>query len=100
VLTEAWQPVEVSPTSIRSRILKAGHAKSKRHRRGGFTHVDPFEDTESARRQANRVHVLAGFTHVDPFEDTERRVLYAAPTAEQRFTHVDPFEDTERRTGL
>ncbi len=37
----------------------------------GFTHVDPFEDTESpaARRVARSA---GGFTHVDPFEDTER----------------------------
>jgi len=38
----------------------------------GFTHNDPFEDTE--RRHAQRLgHLSVGFTHNDPFEDTERR---------------------------
>ena len=63
----------VSPTSIRSRILKvdssyggAGLANI------GFTHVDPFEDTESAYTGGTPVHKFS-FTHVDPFEDTESR---------------------------
>jgi len=40
------------------------------HASSGFTHVDPFEDTE----RSPRAHLLASvlsFTHVDPFEDTE-----------------------------
>jgi len=64
--------VIVSPTSIRSRILK----------------VD-------ANRNEGAVRAL-GFTHVDPFEDTERYYDYLVLSEElQRFTHVDPFEDTE-----
>jgi len=39
----------VSPTSIRSRILKVlPHQHLLIWREHGFTHVDPFEDTESA----------------------------------------------------
>ena len=37
----------------------------------GFTHVDPFEDTESAGFFLLHVHRCPRFTHVDPFEDTE-----------------------------
>ena len=36
----------VSPTSIRSRILKGGSSIAACARRSSFTHVDPFEDTE------------------------------------------------------
>ena len=36
-----------------------------------FTHVDPFEDTESCESISARM-LPTGFTHVDPFEDTER----------------------------
>jgi len=39
-----------------------------------FTHVDPFEDTESYGDVCLRPGEIKGFTHVDPFEDTERRV--------------------------
>ena len=38
---------KVSPTSIRSRILKARGGGLGGGVRLGFTHVDPFEDTES-----------------------------------------------------
>ncbi len=38
----------VSPTSIRSRILKGGSAADAASSGSGFTHVDPFEDTESS----------------------------------------------------
>jgi len=37
----------VSPTSIRSRILKARRCGVLPVASGCFTHVDPFEDTES-----------------------------------------------------
>ena len=37
-----------SPTSVRSRILKDGAATYDFWSLMGFTHVDPFEDTESA----------------------------------------------------
>jgi len=61
----------VSPTSIRSRILKEmGHRSKWCHGRC-FTHVDPFEDTESWPTLQDRIE-LRRFTHVDPFEDTER----------------------------
>jgi len=62
-----------------------------------FTHVDPFEDTESRPCPPPQVGPPARFTHVDPFEDTESRPCpppQVGPPA--RFTHVDPFEDTER----
>jgi len=38
-----------------------------------FTHVDPFEDTESCARHDIEGFSRAGFTHVDPFEDTESK---------------------------
>ena len=38
----------VSPTSIRSRILKGDVGAQTPAPGAGFTHVDPFEDTESA----------------------------------------------------
>ncbi len=87
----------VSPTSIRSRILKAGvatHAWMALHR--SFTHVDPFEDTERRLLASIRATISGGFTHVDPFEDTERLTQYLLCLALPCFTHVDPFEDTER----
>jgi len=37
----------------------------------GFTHVDPFEDTERCRSRLTSRHARICFTHVDPFEDTE-----------------------------
>ncbi len=40
---------DVSPTSIRSRILKGGWNLRPWRPQGGFTHVDPFEDTERKR---------------------------------------------------
>jgi len=86
----------------------------------GFTHVDPFEDTESGMRQpcprylwvvsptsirsrilkANKppyapVPQQLSFTHVDPFEDTESRARGGGARDDEGFTHVDPFEDTE-----
>jgi len=45
-----------------------------------FTHVDPFEDTESTEILQSDVYAAKSFTHVDPFEDTERAsstILYA-----------------------
>ena len=69
---QAQQNEQVSPTSIRSRILK-GYARRPR--------------SAYAFR----------FTHVDPFEDTERFASTWWRSAWRRFTHVDPFEDTERR---
>jgi len=44
----------------------------QRHQRekSSFTHVDPFEDTESQARFSGHQGLLC-FTHVDPFEDTE-----------------------------
>jgi len=86
----------VSPTSIRSRILKAGEIRGRLVGNGcGFTHVDPFEDTESFSEE-RKPPALRGFTHVDPFEDTERRANERYRRNKRKsFTHVDPFEDTE-----
>ena len=39
---------------------------------------------------------VQGFTHVDPFEDTERHLQEQMRAMANGFTHVDPFEDTER----
>jgi len=60
-----------------------------------FTHVDPFEDTESAGLRAAG-HSGTRFTHVDPFEDTESCTSGWNVHDQVGFTHVDPFEDTER----
>ncbi len=60
-----------------------------------FTHVDPFEDTESMLR-ASFAPDNTCFTHVDPFEDTESRCAECCGCGAAGFTHVDPFEDTER----
>ena len=94
---ERWRCYHhVSPTSIRSRILKAPRILKKRFHIISFTHVDPFEDTE----RATQAWCLAGgvirFTHVDPFEDTESDLKLDNLFKFEGFTHVDPFEDTER----
>jgi len=61
-----------------------------------FTHVDPFEDTESLSDSCFVVVYYGGFTHVDPFEDTESLFEYYLIRGKHiSFTHVDPFEDTE-----
>ena len=62
----------------------------------GFTHVDPFEDTERLLPAAQAGERRERFTHVDPFEDTERRKVGQFRATSTGFTHVDPFEDTER----
>jgi len=84
----------VSPTSIRSRILKDATQRQAPPGPARFTHVDPFEDTESAADSC-KVPAIYCFTHVDPFEDTERTAREWRASASKRFTHVDPFEDTE-----
>jgi len=63
----------VSPTSIRSRILKELWSKPPQLSKLRFTHVDPFEDTESRPSFDSLAHTSRCFTHVDPFEDTERQ---------------------------
>ncbi len=90
-------PFEVSPTSIRSRILKEhrGHAPATPWT--GFTHVDPFEDTES-RDVARQIHEA---TRVSP-TSIRSRILKGGRCephggSSEGFTHVDPFEDTESR---
>jgi len=71
-------PPIVSPTSIRSRILKVlCGAGIPRRQQICFTHVDPFEDTERSATPALPDR-QSGFTHVDPFEDTERNRDYQA----------------------
>ena len=67
----APRATSVSPTSIRSRILKAEHAPTSWLALVGFTHVDPFEDTESGATPSAAIAAALSFTHVDPFEDTE-----------------------------
>ncbi len=119
-----YQTSRVSPTSIRSRILKVSTLQPRRWSHRGFTHVDPFEDTERYLRLIEKTPHIFGFTHVDPFEDTEscrnRALVHwcieVSPTSirsrilkvEQLldkverllgFTHVDPFEDTESAAG-
>ncbi len=110
----------VSPTSIRSRILKVRPAVPVPIGTVRFTHVDPFEDTESlacafVSRLGLRVSPTSirsrilkdpwtpiprprefSFTHVDPFEDTESSTCPGCGSRYPGFTHVDPFEDTER----
>ena len=44
-------PPGVSPTTIRSRILKAERQRALVHLDQSFTHNDPFEDTESKSRR-------------------------------------------------
>jgi len=61
-----------------------------------FTHVDPFEDTESSGVAQAVCGFSIRFTHVDPFEDTESYRRDSNVGRARRFTHVDPFEDTER----
>jgi len=84
----------VSPTSIRSRILKDQCDNHGSVRHYCFTHVDPFEDTESSPHRLPHP-TLGRFTHVDPFEDTESVTATRRPPSDTGFTHVDPFEDTE-----
>ena len=49
----AQLPGVVSPTSIRSRILKGPRWRSPDRVPAGFTHVDPFEDTERPAPRGN-----------------------------------------------
>ncbi len=71
--TGSWGAVlVVSPTSIRSRILKGSLVMADAAKVARFTHVDPFEDTESNKSRLIPWYVRESFTHVDPFEDTER----------------------------
>jgi len=46
-------PTDVSPTSIRSRILKGSCPMTPRKTLKRFTHVDPFEDTERSSSASN-----------------------------------------------
>jgi len=89
----------VSPTTIRSRILKGKHNKLQLLFYGSFTHNDPFEDTERGKSRSELTNSRC-FTHNDPFEDTEsgnRRGSHVNVVV--GFTHNDPFEDTERIGG-
>ena len=89
---------QVSPTSIRSRILKGQASQGPQPVTPRFTHVDPFEDTERGWWRIGQRQRLSSFTHVDPFEDTERpRSRPHRCSRRHSFTHVDPFEDTERQ---
>ncbi len=88
----------VSPTSIRSRILKVPAPSPTQPMTRSFTHVDPFEDTERRPSAKERRAAAPGFTHVDPFEDTESAAMLTHAYYGAGFTHVDPFEDTESGT--
>ncbi len=70
----------VSPTSIRSRILKGRNRWPCTLVGVCFTHVDPFEDTESQRAELQLELRGPSFTHVDPFEDTESYPTLACAT--------------------
>ncbi len=88
-------PVPVSPTSIRSRILKGLCVSSIIYVQIGFTHVDPFEDTE----RCNQVHFYTTLLTVSPTSIRSRILkddhVGCDAIFDSRFTHVDPFEDTE-----
>jgi len=68
--------------------------------RSSFTHVDPFEDTESipAPHEGSNVGL------VSPTSIRSRILKDTAPVEQGEhfscFTHVDPFEDTERCQAL
>ncbi len=61
---------EVSPLTIRQRILKAPDKMKRRVSIIGFTPHDPTEDTESQTNIA-QLNAVMGFTPHDPTEDTE-----------------------------
>jgi len=78
--------LRVSPTTIRSRILKAAISRTRASSEGRFTHNDPFEDTES--RQPGHGHRRQqSFTHNDPFEDTESSASSALCCAARAVFH-------------
>ncbi len=61
----------------------------------GFTHVDPFEDTEryfsnSIREEGKEFHPRRSV------RGSERLTKWYYCGTINSFTHVDPFEDTER----
>ena len=64
----------------------------------GFTHVDPFEDTErTLTAESNRPPPIVSPTSI------RSRILKGPSRATglsrtPSFTHVDPFEDTERHS--
>jgi len=112
---------DVSPITIRLRILKGRQTWRALATSICFTHHDPLEDTESAIAQRAgpqqlpvspitiRLRILkvrseilskppnVGFTHHDPLEDTERALWLHWPALRLCFTHHDPLEDTESR---
>jgi len=66
-------------------------------RQNGFTHVDPFEDTESWRDAGAQAPGI----HVSPTSIRSRilkePLVATIAVGNPRFTHVDPFEDTESK---
>jgi len=86
----------VSPTTIRSRILKVKLIIIRIKATICFTHNDPFEDTE----RANQAAALRITTKVSPTTIRSRilKGMCGRPDVGEntRFTHNDPFEDTER----
>ena len=78
---------EVSPTTIRLRILKDWVRLAPAPTGISFTHHDPFEDTESHCQERDQAGPR-GFTHHDPFEDTER--CHSPPRWEEVFLFHPP----------
>ncbi len=66
----------------------------------GCSGLDPFEDTESARRTDRPARPARSCSGLDPFEDTESRLAPAHQIDQvQRCSGLDPFEDTESLVG-
>jgi len=65
-----------------------------------FTHVDPFEDTESA--EGNEIQPPVGGVSPTSIRSRILKAIWAPILfpARKSFTHVDPFEDTERRCRI
>ena len=87
---------KVSPTTIRLRILKGTLLIYIGTAITGFTHHDPFEDTESDTHN----FIIHVFSLVSP-TTIRLRILKVATSPDAghphaSFTHHDPFEDTER----
>jgi len=89
----------VSPTSIRSRILKVAGNPIIAVSITSFTHVDPFEDTESWHIEVMKHERLdVSPTSIRSRILKENGVIFISGEVDS-FTHVDPFEDTERSPG-
>ncbi len=94
------QEVNVSPTSIRSRILKVPYWG---HQRAELQLVSPTSIRSRILKGQVQVRVLPEAQLVSPTSIRSRILKVMArscsPSSAYRFTHVDPFEDTERLTA-